>query len=161
MDARYTVSRIGVLALASALAAPLAARADVTVRPEGGGAFVVEDASGTVARVRIEESTGRWLRDGALFLHTPGTGNLFVGNAAGNPLVAGNNNVAFGASALAAVGNGSRNTAFGSSALQTVSAGQDNAAFGTLALGFNTGSENAALGAFALVLNTTGTGNAA
>ena len=78
-----------------ALAAPAQA-ADVTVTLPAGDSFVIEDNTGTIERLRVDEATGNISRNGALFVHTTGFNNTFVGNGAGNLATTGNSNSAFG-----------------------------------------------------------------
>ena len=51
--------------------------------PAGDG-FVVKDNTGTIERLRVDEATGNVSRNGALFVHTTGVRNTFVGEGAGN-----------------------------------------------------------------------------
>ena len=78
-----------------ALATPAAA-ADVTVTLGATDGFVVEDNTATIERLRIDEATGNVSRNGALFVHTTGTNNTFVGEGAGNTATTGYRNSAFG-----------------------------------------------------------------
>src|SRR5262245_33285675 len=92
---------LGPLACGLVLAlAPTARAGDVSVSLDAGAGFSVKDGTGATERLRVDEATGNLSRNGALFVHTTGPSNLFVGPAAGNPSVAGARNTAFGQSAL-------------------------------------------------------------
>jgi hypothetical protein len=111
---------------------------------------------------------------------SPGTFNLYAGQAAGQGAGANNTgsqntaagyqtlflnttgsyNSVFGASALYSNTTGNSNTAVGNIALNANSTGGDNTAVGEGAMPFNTtGSQNTANGAQSLYSNTTGGGN--
>ncbi len=161
-----------------AVAAPALA-ADVTVTLPAGDGFVVEDNTGAIERLRVDEATGNISRNGALFVHTTGTDNTFVGVGAGNTgttgsgknsafgqdalasVITGVENSAFGYDALAANTTGIHNTAVGSHALNANMTGNFNSAFGTNALKVATGGYNSAFGSSALIRNTTGASNSA
>ena len=55
---------------------------DVELQLSAGDGFVLEDSSGTVERLRVHESSGNIPRNGALFVHTTGASNTFVGAGA-------------------------------------------------------------------------------
>ena len=111
------------LAASLAFAAPALA-ADVTVQLDAGSGFVIEDNTGTIERLRVDEATGNVSRNGALFVHTSGaTTNTFVGEGAGNTSTTGSDNSAFGRSALQANTTGNDNSAFGSLALSSLRVG--------------------------------------
>ncbi|HEX5051447.1 MAG TPA: tail fiber domain-containing protein [Planctomycetota bacterium] len=150
------------LALAAALAASSARAGDVSVKLDSGTGFSVKNAAGAIERLRVDEATGNVSRNGALFVHTTGTNNLYVGPGAGNPAVTPSQlNTAFGINALA-VATGSYNTAVGANALSVNTVGWRNTAFGQDALRSNTlGRWNTALGTRTLELNTTGYENTA
>ena len=93
--------------------------ADVSVTLPAGDGFVVKDNTATVARLRVDEATGNVSRNGALFVHTTGTDNTFVGESAGNLTLTGSNNSAFGRRALLSNTLGTRNSAFGDSSLRS------------------------------------------
>ena len=95
-----------------ALAAPALA-ADVTVTLPAGDGFAVKDNTATIERLRVDEATGNISRNGALFVHTTGTDNTFVGEGAGNTSTTGSDNAAFGGSALSSNSTGIHNSAFG------------------------------------------------
>ena len=57
---------------------------DVEVQLPAGDGFVIQDNTGAIERLRIDEATGNVSRNGALFVHTTGTDNTFVGEGAGN-----------------------------------------------------------------------------
>ncbi len=137
--------------------------ADVTVTLDAASGFVVEDNTATIERLRVDEATGNISRNGALFVHTTGTLNTFVGEGAGNTGTTGiGRNSAFGKNALSVNTTGLFNSAFGERALESNTAGRHNSAFGRNALGDNTtGSYNSALGEEALFNNTTGSNNSA
>ncbi len=89
-----------------------------------------------------------------------GTGNVALGNQAGDALASGGNyNVALGSAALSAVTTGDQNVAIGNGALQ-VSTASSNVAVGYLAGGsLITGSSNVALGVNALNDMVSGSNN--
>ena len=96
-----------------ALAAPAHA-ADVTVTLPAGDGFVVENNTGAIERLRVDEATGNVSRNGALFVHTTGADNTFVGVGAGNTGTTGyGQNSAFGENALTSITAGHYNSAFG------------------------------------------------
>jgi hypothetical protein len=157
-----------------------ASAGDVSVQLDAGGGFVLKNSTGTVERLRVHEATGNISRNGALFVHTTGTNNLFFGPGAGNLGTSGyGSNTGFGSQALAANTTGYTNSAFGRGALRVNTTGNRNSAFGRNALysntsgGFNSafgqatlenntvGSYNSAFGEAALRFNTTGTDNSA
>jgi hypothetical protein len=90
--------------------------------------------------------------------------NIAIGNNAlhgsATVLLSGDNNNAFGNSALRSNTTGSHNNALGELSLELNTEGSSNNAFGWYALNANTaGSNNNALGSFSLFTNTTGTHN--
>ena len=116
---RASQLRLPILLLA--LAAPARA-ADITVTLDAGAGFSVRDNTGAIERLRLDEATGNVSRNGALFVHTTGTDNLFVG---------------LGAGSTGTTGTG-RNTAVGRFALSSNTTGANNSAFGRSALASNT-----------------------
>jgi len=136
---------------------------DVEVQLPAGDGFVLKDSTGTIERLRIDEATGNVSRNGALFVHTTGTDNTFVGRGAGNAGTGGDGqNSAFGRDALSSNTTGEGNTASGRSALGANTVGGYNTASGRSALGANTsGTSNSAVGNRALYSNTTGWRNSA
>jgi hypothetical protein len=153
--------RASLLAASFAFAAPALA-ADVTVTLPAGDGFVIEDNTGTIERLRVNEATGNISRNGALFVHTTGTDATFVGEDAGNAGATGFRNSAFGVRALNVSTTGTKNSAFGAEALRFNDGGHSNSAFGDFSLRSNTsGFSNSALGSAALQKNTSGTGNSA
>ena len=145
------------------LLSSLALAGDVEVQLPAGDGFVVKDNTGAIERLRVDEATGNVSRNGALFVHTTGNNNTFVGEGAGNTGTTGiGKNAAFGENALALVSTGFQNSAFGQDALHSNTAGAYNSAFGQNALGSNTtGISNSAFGEGAGNANTTGVGNSA
>jgi hypothetical protein len=161
---------IRISAFALALALPAWA-ADVTLKLDAGSGFVIQN-SASAPRLRVDETTGNVSRNGALFVHTTGTTNLFVGPGAGNLGTSGygNNtgvgsqalaanttgfhNSAFGEDALIANTSGAYNSAFGKDALRTNTTSNSNSAFGYAALRANTGTSNSAFGSIALRNNS-------
>lgn len=142
--------------------APFAQAADVAVQLGGGDAFVIQDNTGAIERLRVDEATGNLSRNGALFVHTTGTTGTFLGENAGNSAVTGSYNTGFGNSALSSNTAGASNTAFGGRTLTANTTGDRNSALGVGALFSNTtGSYNAAFGQNALLINDTGTSNSA
>ena len=100
--------------------------ADVSIELEAAGGFSVKNSGASVERFRVDEATGNVSRNGALFVHTTGTNNLFVGEGAGN---------------LSTTGAG-LNSAFGKDALTSITTGHSNSAFGWRALLNNTTSSS-------------------
>ena len=116
---------------------------------------------------------------GALFLHTTGGTNTFLGYGAGNSATSGIRNTGFGLEALSANTTGDFNTAFGERALRDNTTGRYQTAFGASALAYamtasensafrsealrhaTTGSRNSAFGQTALKFNSTGSDNSA
>lgn len=131
--------------------APDGARAaDVVVQLGAGDAFVIENNTGTIERLRVDEATGNISRNGALFLFSPGS-NLFIGEGAGDLGNTGTQNSAFGRSALSSNIGGSLNAAFGGFALASNVGGNANSAFGSGALSAHVdGWHNSAFGQLAL-----------
>jgi endosialidase-like protein len=136
---------------------------DVSLRLDAATGFSVRNNTGAVERLRVDEATGNISRNGALFVHTTGSGNLFVGDGAGNLGTTGaGGNVAFGQSALAANSTGLLNSAFGATALTNNTTGTRNTAIGFLALSANVGGgQNTSIGAFSMGYNTSGSRNSA
>ena len=135
---------------------------DVNVTLDAGSGFVVQDREATFERFRVDEATGNFSRNGALFVHTTGANNTFVGEGAGNLLTTGDFNSGFGKDALRSNTTGGSNSAFGVTALSSNTTGGSNSAFGGWALHSNTTSDyNSAFGDLALFSNTTGGSNSA
>lgn len=112
---------------------------DVSVQLDAGAGFSIKNNTGAIERLRVNESTGNISRNGALFVHTTGLANTFVGVNAGNTGTTGvGRNAAFGANALGAVTTGSLNSAVGYNALATNTTGGRNSAVGYAALRDNT-----------------------
>src|SRR5262245_26540423 len=89
------------LALAVALAAATSAgAADVSVKLDSGAGFSVKNSTGAIERLRVDESTGNISRNGALFIHTVGVSNVFVGVGTGSTSTGGLFNTAVGAYAF-------------------------------------------------------------
>ena len=152
---------IRISALALVLALPAWA-ADVRVKLDAGTGFVIQ-SSASAPRLRVDEATGNVSRNGALFVHTTGANNLFVGAGAGNLGTSGyGSNTGFGSQALASNTTGYTNSAFGGGALRANTSGNRNSAFGRNALYSNTsGGFNAAFGQATLESNTSGSYNSA
>lgn len=160
MRLRVALRSIGVLAMAL----PALAQADDVVGRLGfADGFAVENASGSVERLRVEESTGDIWRNGVKFVHTTGTDGTFVGDGAGNTgaIFPGFSNSAFGADALGSVTTGDSNSAFGAGSLANATSASFNSAFGSGALAATTAGRNSAFGTAALLTNTVGDLNAA
>lgn len=141
--------------------------ADVDVQLPAGDGFVIQNNAGTVERLRVDEATGNISRNGALFVHTTGSANLFVGYATGGNLSTGYALSAFGRQALQENTTGRNNSAFGAGALFSNTTGRQNSAFGSYALfsnlgaASNLGSNNSAFGSRALASNANGGDNSA
>jgi hypothetical protein len=145
--AAFTLSSIRLftpaLGVVLALGRPALA-GDVSVKLDANAGFVIENSNGAIERLRVDEATGNVSRNGALFVHTTGANNLFIGAGAGNP---------------ATTGAGG-NTAVGYGALSSNSTGSSNSAFGDRALNLNTtGNRNIAVGRYAGQNQTTGSDN--
>jgi hypothetical protein len=151
------------LFLAAAFAAWPAWAGDVSVKLDSGTGFSIKESTGSVERLRVDESTGNVSRNGALFVHTTGSSSsLFVGDRSGNALMTGGANTGFGVGPLNANTTGRANSAFGNVALGHNTTGSLNSAFGRYALFANTtGGRSTAVGAYALGLNRTGSFNSA
>ncbi len=80
------MSRTFLLTLLTAMAAVLLPSSvladDVEVQLDANDGFVVKDNTGAIERLRVDEATGNISRNGALFVHTTGTSNIFVGEGA-------------------------------------------------------------------------------
>lgn len=149
------------IALALLMNLPATA-ADVTLQLPATDGFVIQDSTGAIERLRVDESSGNISRNGGLFVHTTGIGGTFFGDTAGNIALTGNYNTVFGDSALEYGTSGSRNSAFGSRALRQNTTGSSNVAFGHRALTSNTiGTNSSAIGNAALASNTSGQYNSA
>lgn len=102
---------------------------------------------------------------GTIFMHNYGTGNTFLGSAAGNlTLTVGSavDNTAIGASSQTNITTGEQNTSVGNLSLTVLSTGDANCAFGAGALALaGSASSNSAFGAFALDNLTDGDDNIA
>ncbi|HXK22708.1 MAG TPA: tail fiber domain-containing protein [Myxococcota bacterium] len=153
----------GLLLLGTTLVASGPARAgDVSVKLDSGAGFTIKNSTGAIERLRVDEATGNVSRNGALFVHTTGANNLFVGPGAGNTGTFGpGGNSAFGAGALSSNLYGFNNSAIGWYALRSNTSGGQNSALGYRALESNTGDHNSAVGARALQSNTAGAYNSA
>ena len=131
--------------------------ADVTVTLDTGSGFVIQDNTGSVERLRVDEATGNISRNGALFMHTTGGASTFVGEEAGLANGGGLSfSTGFGWNALHQNTTGSRNAAFGTGSLSNNLDGSDNAAFGSAALASSNGAGNAAFGSAAMLANAGG-----
>jgi len=118
--------------------------------------------TGNITLPASTNSVGNIWKAGMLFLHNYGTGNIFLGNGAGNLSLTGSYNTAVGSWALTASTAGSDNTAVGTSSLQSNTTGHDNTAVGTNALRASTqGYDNTAVGSGSLQYDTTGHDNTA
>jgi hypothetical protein len=97
---------------------------------------------------------------GTRFVHNYGSGNTFLGKAAGNFSATGTLNTAVGENALQWLSSGAMNTATGLGALLFDNTGSSNAAFGFQALNQNgAGNTNVAVGAMSLWNNAGGSSN--
>ena len=117
----------------------------------------------TIGSGDLNLAAGSLLKNGASFLHTPGTNNTFAGLGAGNASTTGfGRNSAFGRLALGSLTDGADNTAMGYLSLSANGSGNSNTAVGVNALRFNTsGGGNTVSGHFAMQSNTTGDSNTA
>ena len=138
------------------------------------GTLVMRDGSGSFAGqsiialgafnmpTTVNASTGLITQNDIRLLHTFGTQNFFVGQAAGNFTMTGAYNTASGFATFQNNITGSGNTASGYAALQLNTTGNENTASGFFALYNNTtGSANTANGNQALASNTEGFQNTA
>ena len=106
----------------------------LAVKLDAGTGFSVKDSTGAIERLRVDEATGNVSRNGALFVHTTGTNNLFVGPGAGNTVPSySTGHTAVGYYALHANTTGYYNSAVGFAALRSNTTGGGNSAFGTKA----------------------------
>lgn len=95
-------------------------------------------------------------------LYTPGTSNLFIGNAAGNLTLTGTENTAIGEGCLAALTIGATNVGVGHAVLASDTTGASNTAIGYRAMAANVGGGfNVAVGYRALQTNNDGIDNVA
>jgi hypothetical protein len=158
----HTARTIIIAALALGIASTAFAD-DVVIELDAGDGFVIENAGSAIERLRVDEDTGNISRNGALFVHTTGTDNTFVGAGAGNLATTGAGvNTAVGNGALSSNTTGTANSAFGYGALTDNTSGDDNAAFGTEALFLNQqGIRNSAFGSHALRANVSSYNNSA
>jgi hypothetical protein len=128
------------------------------------GSHVTGDLSG-VGNIDLPSSTastGNLVKNGTVFLHDFGSGNVFLGEPSGNFTMIGFDNTGIGDNTLTAVTTGSINTAVGLQALQHNTTGSVNTAVGVNALLSNTTADgNSAVGEAALAANTTGASNTA
>jgi hypothetical protein len=133
---------------------------DATIELGAGDGFVIQNNGGAIERLRVDEDTGNLSRNGALFVHTTGTSNTFVGVGAGNASTSSADNTAFGNAALSSVTSGSGNSAVGALSLVDNLGGDSNCALGAGALASNSsGSRNVAIGRDAGQNQTTGSDN--
>ncbi|HQR36410.1 MAG TPA: tail fiber domain-containing protein [Blastocatellia bacterium] len=116
-------------------------------------------AGGTLGG-NIVNATTQYNLGGSRILSVPGTGDLFVGTAAGTAHTTGTHNTFVGISAGFANNSGGNNSFFGSSAGSANTTGSNNAFFGSSAGTANTASDNAFFGANAGASNLTGNNNA-
>jgi hypothetical protein len=101
-----------------------------------------------------------WSESVDAFIHN--SGNTFIGENAGNPLMGGDFNTASGAYSLYSNNTGTSNTANGYASLRDNTTGYYNTASGNGALLFNTaGNYNTAIGYRSLESNQTGSSNTA
>lgn len=97
-----------------------------------------------------------------LFMHNKGTGNVFLGNYAGNAITFGTYNTGVGYFAINSNTTGNYNVAIGSEALSNNTTGLGNTATGYWTLYSNTtGIRNTAIGDLALFSNISGNSNTA
>lgn len=133
----------------------------------GTSTLLVQNAGSTdLFRVRNDGAVisynGYWQGTDKILYINPGasTGNLFVGENAGNSS-SGNNNVGLGANSLLN-STAENNVAIGAFALYTNTSGSPNVAIGTSSMFYNTtGIYNVAIGVSSLQANTTGQQNMA
>ena len=127
-------------------------------------AAIVPLSSGGAITVASALSNTELLIDTNGYYAAAGVGvqNTFLGLGAGNFTMTGDENSAFGNSALLSNTSGGFNTAMGVSALGSNTTGGNNTATGAFALNANsTGSGNTAIGVLALSTNTDGGSNTA
>ena len=135
-----------------------------TVDGSAGGA-ISGDVTVSAGNLNLDPSTataGNILKGGALFIHSSGTDNTFIGTDAGNLTMTGTSNTASGFQALYSNTTGHYNTAGGFQALYSNTTGISNTASGQGALASNTsGNDNTACGVSALLNDTSGQNNTA
>ena len=146
--ARSASSAPALIGLTLALVASSARAGDVSVQLDSGAGFSLKNNTGAIERLRVDEATGNVSRNGFLFVHTTGTQNLFVGQAAGNATLTGGYNVGIGLNALFKDTSGGFNVAIGRAALASNSTGSFNTAVGYNALNANTTGNSNSSGLF-------------
>ena len=110
----------------------------------------------------ISAAVGMFSKAGVRFLHNFGTDNTFLGVAAGNLTLAGNQSVGIGTNALSSLTSGSRSVAIGFNALTSLQSGVANTAVGNRASEARTsGSFTTAVGDGALLVNVSDSENSA
>lgn len=139
--------------------------AGTLVLRDGAGSFVAQTIVALGAfnmPTTLNAGTGLITQNDIHLLHTFGTQNFFVGQAAGNFTMTGAYNTASGFATFQDNITGADNTASGYAALQKNTSGIGNTASGFLALYLNTsGDHNTAVGHEALRFNTVGAANTA
>ena len=111
--------------------------------------------SGTINIAATTSTAGQITQAGTRILHTYGTENLFLGNAAGNTTNTGQYSTGIGTRAMFSLTTGRQNLCFGWQAGYFVTTGWDNMIFGgyNTGHGINTGSGNTIIGASADATN--------
>jgi hypothetical protein len=137
---------------------------DTIVKRNGSGDFTAATITltGNLRFPSTDSSPDIVYSGSALLFYGDGSGNLFIGENAGNSATPGANNTAIGVQDLQSNAGGFDNTAIGYNALLNNISGYDNTANGVDALADNTfGSTNTATGYGALELNVSGSLNTA
>jgi hypothetical protein len=95
------------LALGVALVQAPPGLAQIVETPSAGSHWRVDNSNNSITRLRVDEATGNISRNGALFVHTTGSNNTFVGINVGNTSTTGfGYNSAFGKDALSSITTG-------------------------------------------------------
>jgi hypothetical protein len=137
---------------------------DTIVKRNSSGDFTAETITltGNLRFPSTDSSPDIVYSGSALLFYGDGSGNLFIGENAGNSATPGTNNTAIGVQDLQSNAGGFDNTAIGYNALLSNISGYDNTANGIDTLADNTfGSLNTATGYGALSQSTTGIENTA
>jgi hypothetical protein len=122
--------------------------------------FIALSTSITQPNTNLTGSEGMYSLGGNRFMHNFGTNNTFLGTAAGNLSISGENSVGIGTNALLSLTSGNYNTAIGTQSQANATTGTENTSLGALSLAScTTGGENVAIGSAALQSLSSGSQN--